>query len=135
MSEKRFEIEFLKAADESQRLIFAWACVSSIEGKPYFDKAGDHVPEAAMVEAAADFMAQSRVYKQDHRGDQRGTVLFSMPLTGEVKKAFGITCDRTGWAVAIRADQQTWDDFKAGRLRGLSMGGDYVENVPAEATS
>src|SRR5581483_1461232 len=58
--------------DESLGLVFGFAVVCKKDGADYYDVQGDHIPEDAMLAAAADFMENSRVAKDMHQGDAIG---------------------------------------------------------------
>jgi hypothetical protein len=122
--------------DDSLGLVMGWAVVCTENGQPYYDltktydeagaevTAGDHIPEEAMLEMASEFMADSRVAKEMHQGDAKGTVVHSFPLTKDIADAFGILTDRTGWMVAVKFDDQNvMAKFKDGTYTGFSIGG------------
>lgn len=127
----KIEGEFFKH-DEELGLVFGWACVCTEDGKPYFDKQDDHIPEGAMLEAAAEFMENSRVHKEMHAGGTRGTVVFMFPLTTELKKHFKIECARTGLMVAAKPDEEMLKKYKSGKLKGFSLGGKRVKDEKVE---
>lgn len=128
-TEKRVEV--LKV-DESLGLVFGWAIVSTISGEPYFDVQGDHIPEAAMLKAAADFMSNSRVLGDMHEKVEGGNVLFAFPMTAEIAKAFGLTTKQTGLMIGVKpADPETLAKFKSGEYTGFSIGGRRVKDEDA----
>ena len=108
---------------EELGLVLGWAIVCTEDGEPYFDKQDDHIPEDAMLKAAADFMEHSRASTEMHERPGAGTVVFAFPLTEDVKKAFGIECDKTGLMVALKPDVDMLGKFKSGELTGFSIGG------------
>lgn len=115
-------------------VVFGWALTSKIDGQEHFDKQGDHVPDEAILEAAVEFMAGDRVAKEMHSGKRKGTVLFALPLTDDLKKSFGITCDKSGLIVGIKPDDPTvLDKFLAGEYRGFSIGGKRIEDEDVAA--
>jgi len=119
--------------DESMGLVFGWAIVSTEGGEPYYDLQGDHIPEEAMLKAAAGFMANSRRADEMHSRKGAGTVTFAFPLTRETANAFGIQTNRTGLMVAVKPDAAMLKRFASGELRGFSIGGRRVRDEPAEA--
>lgn len=123
-TEKTFEVrgEFLKA-DESLGLVFGWGVICTQKGEPYYDLQGDHIPEDVMLKALTDFMLHSRVAKEMHSGDAIGSVVFAFPLTAEVSKAYGITCDKTGMMIAMRPAADVVGKYKSGEYTGFSIGG------------
>lgn len=119
--------------DETLGLVMGFAIVCEEHGKPYFDKQGDHIPESSMLEAALDFMENSRLAKEMHVGDGKGTVVFAWPMTGDVAKAFGITIDRTGLMIAMRpSDDAMLEKFRDGTYTGFSIGGKRIEDEEVE---
>jgi hypothetical protein len=127
------ETEVFKV-DEEIGLVFGFGLVSTINGEPYFDKQGDHIPEDSMLEAAADFMLNSRVAGEMHAKDddgeivKDGTVVFAFPLTSDVAKAFDIKTVRTGLLVAIKPSADVLAKFKTGEYTGFSIGGTRIED-------
>ena len=120
--------------DAELGLVFGFGIVSMENGEPYFDKQGDHIPEESMLEAAADFMLNSRVSGDMHQKDEDGgaqvdgQVVFAFPLTTEVAKAFDITTPRTGLMVAIKPSPDVLSKFKDGTYTGFSIGGTRIED-------
>jgi len=134
MSEEfRTEAQVYKV-DEELGLVFGFGIVSMQNGEPYFDKQGDHIPEEAMLEAAADFMLNSRMTTDMHQKDDDGNasadgdVVFAFPLTSEVAKAFEIETPRTGLMVAIKPSPDVLAKFKEGKYTGFSIGGTRIED-------
>jgi Putative phage serine protease XkdF len=129
---------FLKAdvakVDESLGLVFGWGIVCKVDGEPYFDLQGDHIPEDAMLKATSDFMLSSRISGDLHVRDeagapvQDGDVVFSFPLTSDTAKAMGISCDRTGWMVAIKPSAEVLGKYISGEYTGFSIGGQRVDD-------
>lgn len=130
MTTKLNKVEVAKV-DSELGLVFGYAIVSNIDGEPYFDSQGDHIPEDAMLKAATDFMMHSRVAKEMHDGEPVGSVVFAFPLTGEVAKSLGIECKKTGLLIAMKPDADTLKKFKDGTYTGFSIGGAYVTNEEA----
>ena len=108
-------------------LVFGFAVVSTEDGKPYFDHQGDHIPEDAMLKAAADFMEHSRIAKEMHAGDQQGSVVFAFPLTMDIAKALGIETKQTGLLIAMKPSAGVLAKFQDGTYTGFSIGGTYGE--------
>ena len=121
---KKFETraKVLKVHEELG-LVLGWAIVCTENGEPYFDKQDDHIPEDAMLKAAADFMENSRLATEMHDRPGAGTVVFAFPLTADVKKAFDITCKTTGLMIALKPDADMLEKFRSGELTGFSIGG------------
>lgn len=131
-SQEDFEIktDFIKI-EESLNMVFGFAIICKENGEDYFDVQGDHIPEDAMLKASADFMANSRVSKDMHQGEQTGSVVFAWPLTSDIAKAMGIETKTTGLMIAIKPSLETLQKFKDGTFSGFSIGGKRVrdENV------
>jgi hypothetical protein len=137
-----FEVraEVLKV-DESLGLVMGFAIVCSEAGEPYFDVQGDHIPEDAMLKAAADFMMNSRVAGQMHTDEDgvftavsqkaaadHGTVVFAWPLTEDIAKAFNILTHKTGLMIAVKPDKDMLEKFQLGEYTGFSIGGSRVKD-------
>lgn len=114
--------------DDSLGLVFGWAIVCKEKGTEYFDVQGDHIPEDAMLKAAADFMSDHRVAKEMHWGDQVGKYVFAWPMTAEIAKAMGIQTDKTGLMVCAKFSPEVFDKFKRGELTGFSIGGQRIRD-------
>lgn len=125
--DKEFAIrgEIIKA-DASLGLVLGWGIICSENGVPYFDLQGDHIPEDVMTKAAADFMLHSRCAKEMHSGDAIGSIVFSFPLTKDVCDAYGITCAKSGWLIAMRPTADVFAKFKSGEYKGFSIGGRWM---------
>lgn len=111
-------------ADEETRMVYGWASVATVKGELVVDQQGDTLEPSEMVKMADGFMASVRTAKAMHQGAGIGEVLHSMPLTNDIMKAFGISCDREGWLIAMKIhDDATWARVKSGDLAELSIGG------------
>ena len=118
--------------DEELGLVFGFAIVCKVGSEPYFDLQRDHIPEDAMLKAAADFMQHSRTAKEMHSGDQIGDIVFAFPLTGEIAKAMEITTKHTGLLVAMKPSPAVLVKFKTGEYSGFSIGGKRVVDEDVE---
>ena len=111
-------------ADEETRMVYGWASVATVNGELVVDQQGDTLEPSEMVKMADGFMASVRTAKAMHQGAGIGEVLHSMPLTNDIMKAFGISCDREGWLIAMKIhDDAAWARVKSGDLAELSIGG------------
>ena len=124
--------EFCKV-DDDLGLVFGWAIICKQNGEEYFDLQDDAIPESAMLEAATDFMVNSRMAKDMHKaGDEGilpGSVVFAFPLTTEVAKAFNIQTEKTGLLIAMKPESNDiLQKFKSGEYTGFSIGGFRVED-------
>lgn len=129
-----FEItNTLCKVDESLGLVMGWGIVCKVDGQEYFDLQGDHITESAMLEAATDFMQNSRIAKDMHiagsKGELPGSVVFAFPLTTSIAKAFGITTNQTGLLVGMKpGSDEVLNKFKTGEYTGFSIGGHLLPN-------
>lgn len=118
---------FIKAevakVDESLGLVFGYAIVSKVDGEPYFDSQGDHIPEEAMLKAGTDFMLHSRVAKEMHSGAPVGGVVFAFPMTEDIAKALDIEVRKTGLLIAMRPSSAVLAKYRSGEYTGFSIGG------------
>lgn len=129
----------LLKVDETLGLVFGYGIVCTEKGQPYYDTQGDHIPEASMLEAAADFMIKSRASTDMHaraNGNEvvaDGTIVFAFPLTTDIAKAFGLVTERTGLLVAMKPSAAVLAKFKDGSYTGFSLGGARLEEEVVEA--
>lgn len=112
----------VKTSDELG-LVFGWALTSKSNGADYFDLQGDNVVEDDLVRVAAEFMESGGATDQQHDFEQDGRVVFAMPMTAEVAKAFGIDTKTTGLMVAIKPSPDVFAKFKSGEYTGFSIAG------------
>ncbi len=129
--EETFKRSEVFKVDTNLGLVFGFAIVSKIDGEPYFDVQGDHIPEDAMLKASVDFMAKSRQAKEMHQGDAIGEVLFAFPMTEDIAKSLGITTPQTGLLIGMRPGAEALSKFTDGTYTGFSIGGAYVTNEEA----
>jgi len=129
VKESNFEIsgDILKV-DEELGLVLGWGIVSTIDGKPYFDKQGDHIPDESMLKAAVDFMSNSRVAGEMHKTEEHGTVVFAWPLTAEIAKVYGIETKQTGLMLGMLPDRGMLEKFRNNEYKGFSIGGKRGED-------
>ena len=126
---KKFETsaEVFKV-DEGLGLVFGYAIVCKQNGQDYYDSQNDHIPEDAMLNAATDFMLNSRVGKTMHQGDANGSVVFAWPMTSEIAKAMGIQCDKTGLMIAMKPSKEDLKKFVDKTFTGFSIGGSRIKD-------
>ncbi len=127
-----FRATKIAKVDESLGLVIGWALISKIDGKPHFDTQGDHIPEDAMLEATLDFMADARVAKEMHKGDQAGDIVFGFPLTTDIAKSLGIKTKTTGFLIGFKPNSaEILEKFRDGTYTGFSIGGSVIESTDA----
>lgn len=119
--------------DEALGMVFGFATVSKEAGQDYFDVQDDHIPEASMIKAAADFMMSPRIVKEMHSGDARGQIVFAFPLTTDIAKALDIQTERTGLIIGMKPDAAMLAKFVSGELTGFSIGGRRVKDETIDA--
>ena len=129
--EKRVKIE---KVDDSLGLVFGWAIVCTEDGEDYIDTQNDHIPEDAMMKAAADFAVNSRVAKDMHSGEPIGNIVFTYPLTADVAKSMGIECNKTGLMIAMKPSPDVLAKFKSGEYTGFSIGGAVTRSISGVVT-
>jgi len=112
----------VKVSDELG-LVFGWAMVNARKGEDYFDLQGDHIDAQSMMAAAAEFMSRSRAQDAMHDYRKDGEVVFAMPMTPEVAKAFGVQTDTYGLMIAVRPSPEVLAKFKSGEFTGFSIAG------------
>ncbi len=120
---------FCKVAsvDAGLGLVFGWGIVCTEGGRPYVDVHKNEIPDAAMLEATTEFMKVYRDAGDMHVETGRGVLVHSFPLTAEIAKAYGITCNRTGWMMAMAPDPALLAKFASGEYTGFSIGGEHIE--------
>lgn len=115
--------KILKLDDEA-RIVWGWASVVSIDGKPMVDRQGDIISAEVMTKAADNFMADVRTAKAMHEGGKIGEVIHSFPLTKALGEALGVYSALEGWVVAMKVhDDDVWNRVKSGELAAFSIGG------------
>lgn len=127
---EQISVNKIAKVDEGLGLVFGWAIVSKIGGKPYVDTQNDHIPPDAMLKAATKFMKSERVMGDmhtqgaDNQAVKAGMVVFMMPMTSDIAKAFGITTEIEGLMIAAAPDDKAvLGKFKSGEYTGFSIGG------------
>lgn len=122
-------VRILKA---SGNVLIGWGVVSKVNGVPLVDRQGDHIPEAALYDAVKEFSKGDRPALLQHGGEPMGRMIFSFPMTDDVKKSLGIQCEKSGWLVGVEASPEVIAKFDDGDLTGFSIGGrlhEFSEDV------
>lgn len=127
----RSEVQVCKV-DTRLGLVFGFAIVCKVDGEPYVDLQGDHIPEDAMLKASKDFMRNSRVAKEMHTGEQTGDIVFAFPLTEDIAKALDIATPRTGLLLGMAPGAEALGKFADGTYTGFSIGGQRGTDVEVE---
>lgn len=114
--------------DESLGLIIGYGIVcqrKNADGvwEDYYDLQGDHIPFHVAAKAVADFMANSRVVKEQHDGSQRGETVFAIAVDESIAKALGWTIEQTGVVIGVSVDDDLIAKYKSGERTEYSLGG------------
>jgi hypothetical protein len=112
----------LVKVEEELGLVFCWAFTSKVAGADYVDLHGD-VIDQDFIRACADFMSGARGVDEMHDSNATGHVVFAMPMTPEIAKAYGVTTDTVGLMVAIKPSADVLAKFKSGEYTGVSIAG------------
>ena len=115
----------VEKVDESLGLVFGWAITCTIDGEDHYDLQGDHVTEAGMLKAAAEFMAAGPELGEMHQEIGKGSIPFVFPLTKDIAEASGITCSKTGLLIGIKPNEDLLAKFIDGTYDSFSIGGLY----------
>ena len=122
----------VQKVDESLGIVFGFAIICKRDGNEYVDVQGDHVPESAMLEATAEYMAGDRIAKDMHVGDAIGQLVFGFPLTDDIAKALEITTRQTGFIVGMKPNEEIMEKFRSGDYTGFSIGGRRIQETVLE---
>ena len=124
-----FDIQKL---DEDQRLIYGWASIIEENGNIVVDKQGDIIETQDLVNAAHDYIIESREAHEMHEGVVKGKTVESIVFTKEVQKALGIDLNKVGWFICQKIDDDnTWEAVKSGRIKSFSIGG-HGKRIPVK---
>jgi hypothetical protein len=130
--------------DESLGLVMGWAIVCKVEGEDYYDlnidrdtgeRVPEHIPEDAMLKASAEFMENSRVGNEMHKGPDSGTYVFAFPLTTDIAEKMGIVSKYTGLMVAYKPTPEVFEKFKDGTYSGFSIEGRRLRSEMISVTT
>ena len=120
---QRYDVKVTKVSDVG--VVFGYAIVSTIDGEPYFDLQGDHIPDDAILKAAVDFVESGAIGKTMHAGDVSGKVLFVWPVSADLHKAFDQVSKTTGLQIGFKPDNaEDVQKFRDGVFTGFSIGGE-----------
>lgn len=127
MAGQRFEyIGEVAKTDDALGVVYGYAIVSKIDGEPYADLQGHHIPEREMVAKSLDFAENSGRSGDMHRNVDDGTVPFLFPLTTEIAKSLGIESARTGLLIGMKPSPAVYAKFKSGEYKQFSIGGELL---------
>lgn len=133
VTEKDLDVVFkadVIGTNDEQHLVWGWGSVSTVGETDVVDLQDDLISPEELVKASTEFMEEVREAKVMHRGQQKGAVVHSLPLTKELATTLGVSSDREGWIVGVKIyDEETWKSVKDGELRAFSIGGSAVRET------
>lgn len=114
----------VKTSDELG-LAFFWAFTTTEkDGSDHYDLHGDQVlADNDMIKAAAAFMEKGGAADEMHDSEQTGRVVFAMPMTPEIAKAYGVETKTSGLMVALRPSPDAMAKLKDGTYTAVSIAG------------
>lgn len=123
-------VKVLKA-DSTSPLVYGWGSICKVRDASgnlvdYRDTDNEEFPEDVTELAWRDFMLNSRAMDVMHDEQPLGRVVYAMPMTEDIAKAFGVldALDRTGVMVGVQIDSaELLDKFRTGEYTGFSIGG------------
>jgi len=106
-------------------LAFFWAfTTTNPDGSEHYDLHGDQVMSGdEMIKAAAAFMESGGAVDEMHDSEATGRVVFAMPMTPEIAKAYGVESKTSGLMVAIRPSADAMAKLKDGTYTAVSIAG------------
>lgn len=124
ITEKVSIVGHITKVDKDKRLAFGWFSVIEENGKAVIDSHDDVILEDTLMEAAHEFITDSRSGKVMHQGRRVADIVESVVFTKDLQKALGIDLGKVGWFGAMKfRDGKIWDDVKSGKLSAFSIGG------------
>ena len=110
--------------NEDQRLVYGWASVTEVGGKPVVDLQGDTISDATLLKAAHGFMLDSREGEVLHDGKRVADIVDSMVFTKDLQAALGVDLGKVGWLIGMKIrDESMWKRIKTTGVVGFSIGG------------
>lgn len=113
-------------------LVFCWAVTTKAAGQTYFDLHGDNVVEDDLIKVAADFMDGGGLTDEMHDRDPDGRVVFCMPMTAEVAKAFKVQTDTEGLMIGFKPSAEVFAKYESGEYTAVSIDGTGFRSAVAE---
>ena len=117
--------------DSTSPLVYGWGSICKVRDASgalvdYRDTDNEEFPEDVTEAAWRDFMLNSRQMDVQHDEQPMGRVVYAMPMTEDIAKAFGVldALDRTGVMVGVQIDDPALiAKFRSGDYTGFSIGG------------
>lgn len=117
----------VQKVDEGRRLVLGWAMVAVDKGKLYVDHDGSYIPQDVILDAAIDFMLNSRVSDEMHAEIKKGATVFAWPFLDGYSDGFALPADGTrGLAVGVQFSPAVFAKFQSGEYTGFSGGGEAM---------
>lgn len=92
MSVRKIQMMAKAEVAKARRLVFGYAVICKVDGRDYEDTQGDVVTEEDMIDAALDFMKNSRAVNDSHDGGpDHGENWFATPMTEGIAKSLDMT--------------------------------------------
>jgi hypothetical protein len=133
--------------DDGEGIVYGWAVVSKIDGRPYYDlnidlegpyagqRVPEHIPEEALAKCALGFVDGGAPGNEMHEGPNVGDFPFVMPMTTELFKGlFGSSePPKTGLIVGFRPPADVLAKFRSGEFTGFSIEGSRLAYTEHQA--
>jgi cation transport regulator ChaB len=114
----------IKKSDDELRVVYGWASVVENADKEIVDWHDDVITVDDIVEAAHDYVTNSRKAKVMHNGGAIGHVVESLVFTKDIQAALGINLGKVGWFIGMKiTDDEYYDRVKMGEYKMFSIGG------------
>ena len=142
LEKREFEIEGnIVKVDKVQHLVYGWASITEVGGKPLVDTQGDVITTDTLEEAANNFVLHARAAGEMHEtkkdGDvyKVGALVESVVFTKEKQQAIlkslkdqdihaDLDLGCVGWWIGFKiSDDATWKKIVDGDLKAFSIGG------------
>lgn len=123
-------VRIIKAEAELP-LVYGWGSVCKVRDASgqladYWDTDNECFPEDVTEMAWRDFMKNARHMDVMHDEKTMGRVVYAMPMTEDIAKAYGIldSLKQTGVMVGVEVtDPEVLGKFRSGEYTGFSIGG------------
>ncbi len=114
--------------DDDARFVFGFVATSTdAEGNLVVDHQGDIIEVAELEKAAYEYVKTSRDLGEMHETSGLGTLVSSVVLTPEIRKAMGVGPGPANWFVGFEiTDEAVRKRVKSGELAEFSLEGEAV---------
>lgn len=135
------DVEFAKDFNDDENLarglVYGWASIIEKDGLAVFDHQGDRISSDDLMEAAHDFIKNSRQggVLHDEFGHNIGHIVESVVFTKQLQHHLNIDLGRVGWLIGYQiTDPRVKTLVKAKVLKAFSIGG-RGKRVPVDAAA